>query len=184
MNQLAVILSRIFEPMIVLSVLLILATVQAKTDGLFLLFAFIVIILPIALLRFWFVRARGLDWDIKDRKKRIAPLSVFLLFVFVDLMLVRLWQNTLLTDLFTLFLMWGFGYLAITLVWKISGHTSVLMLAALLILDWYGLGMWPILFVVPLVAWARIVTKNHSLGQAIGGIVYSTVLHEVWKGVF
>lgn len=182
------VISLIFEPMTVLSLLVVAGTFHAGLDAqgivLFLLFALVVIIIPIVAMRFWFVRAQGLDWDIKDRKKRILPLAILFLFIVVDVILVHFWNNPFLTRMFVLFLVWTIGYFAITLFWKISGHTGLITLAFLLLLEWYGWQLWPILFAIPLVAWARVVTKNHTLGQAIGGIVYSSLLHEVWKSVF
>lgn len=181
MKTLSTVISRVFEPMIVLSALLVVAAIKEKIDWRFLLFALVFMVLPVVAMRVWFVRSRGLDWDIRDRSKRIAPLAVLVLIVTLDVSLVSWWHNEFLTRLFLLFLAWTAGYFVITLIWKISGHTSVTTLASLLMVQWYG--WWPILLTIPLVAWARIVEKNHTIGQAVGGIVYSWVLHEIWKSV-
>ena len=183
--NIAKVISLIFEPIIVLSLLVAAGTFHAGLDAqgivLFLLFALVVMIIPIVAMRFWFVRVQGLDWDIKDRKARILPLFVLFLFIVMDVFLVSLWNNTFLNHMFSLFLAWTVGYLAITLFWKISGHTSVITLASLLVIDWYGWKLTPLFAAIAIVTWARVAGKYHTLSQAVGGIVYSTLLHEIWK---
>ena len=187
MKHLARIISRIFEPLVILPIILVFAGVRAGlTEGSLLSFLTIMaalFIVPVIVFRVWLVARFHLDWDISNRKKRIGPLIVLLLFLFGALILVNQWHNVLLTDMFVQFFLWLVGFLVITLFWKISGHTGVITLAFLLLLEWYGWQMWPILLAISLVTWARVVGKNHTLGQAIGGIVYSSLLHEIWKSI-
>ena len=67
------------------------------------------------------------------------------------------------------------------MVWKISGHASVAALATGLIIQWFGWYWWPILLIVPLVAWARVVRRDHTVGQVIAGAVYSWGLIQLVK---
>lgn len=185
MKKLAPIVSRIFEPMIVFSGLLVAGALHAGLGGTtlvgFLATVFVSMILPAAALRFFLFRAYRIDWDIRERSKRIVPLLLLLGLSVINFWIVQRWNNSLLTDMFLLFLFWMAGFFAITLFWKMSGHTGVITLASLLLLEWYGWQVWPVMFTIPAVAWARVVGKNHTIGQAVGGIVYSTLLHEIWK---
>ncbi len=185
MKKLALIVSRIFEPMIVFSGLLVAGALRANLRGTtlvrFLATVFVSMILPAAALRFFLFRAYRIDWDIRERSKRIVPLFLLLGLSVINFWIVQRWNNSLLTDMFLLFLFWMAGFFAITLFWKISGHTSIATLACGLLLNWYGWQYWPILLIIPTVVWARVVGKNHTLSQAVGGIVYSTLLHEIWK---
>lgn len=138
-------------------------------------------IAPIVVFRLWLAARFHLDWDISNRKKRIVPLIVLILFLFGALTLVNQWHNVLLTNMFVLFFLWLVGFLVITLFWKMSGHTGVITLASLLVIDWYGWELIPLFGAIAIVTWARVAGKNHTIGQAVGGIVYSTLLHEIWK---
>ncbi|OGG29833.1 hypothetical protein A2971_03490 [Candidatus Gottesmanbacteria bacterium RIFCSPLOWO2_01_FULL_46_21] len=183
MTRLAHLVSKIFEPMIVLSALIVVGTIHEGLSVQFLFFVFFVMIVPALILRIWYVKKKGIDWDIRDRKKRILPLFILLLLTTIDVLLVRFWHNAFLTDVFVLFFVWSVGYFLITLVWKISGHTSVITLASLLFITWYGGSVWPILLTIPAVVWARVVGKNHTLSQAIGGTLYSFGVYEIWQSI-
>lgn len=176
-------ISRLFDPLVVLSFLTVAAAGRSGMAGealvKFLSVFFIAMILPpVALLSWALVTGRVGDWDVSNRPQRVKALAVFFVMILVDLLLVKIFGNAELVKLFLLFLIWFLGFFAITLFWKISGHVSSNALATELFIYWYGLGWWPILLIVPLVAWARVVTKNHTLGQVIVGAVYS------WSLVF
>lgn len=79
---------------------------------------------------------------------------------------------------------WLFGFLLISLLFKISGHAGSITLATGLLMSWYGFAWWPILLLIPLVGWSRVVTKNHTVAQVVIGIAYSFILliaYEIWR---
>ena len=110
MKKLALIVSRIFEPMIVFSGLLVAGALRANLRGTtlvrFLATVFVSMILPAAALRFFLFRAYRIDWDIRERSKRIVPLFLLLGLSVINFWIVQRWNNSLLTDMFLLFLLW------------------------------------------------------------------------------
>jgi membrane-associated phospholipid phosphatase len=59
--------------------------------------------------------------------------------------------------------------LLITLRWKISGHSIAIASLAILVIHVMGQNFLPALLAIPLVAWARIRIRRHTLAQTIAG---------------
>jgi len=59
--------------------------------------------------------------------------------------------------------------LVITTKWKISGHSTGIASFAILVWSLYGAVAFPVLLTIPLVAWARLRLKRHTLLQTIAG---------------
>ena len=176
----ATIVSRLFEPIVVLPIVSLLG---AKHYGLtgpdftrFLIFLAAIIMIPLGLFRWWLYHHKDVTWDVPDRRKRIVPLMLLLVFLIVNNVAVGAWQNAGLNRLFLLFLVWTFGFLLITSKWKISGHAGINALATGLVIAWYGWRLWPILAIVPLVSWARVVRRDHTEAQVVGGAFYSWII--------
>lgn len=172
---LAQIISRLFEPMIVLFVLMITAAIRTGSSGWFV--AYITVFFSVVWsVRFWMVRRWKLDWDISERHKRIRPLIIILGIVFFNVFVMRSWHNRELTNLFYLFAVWLFGFFLITLKYKISGHVGVITVA--------GLYWNPLLLFVPLVAWSRVALKRHTPKEVTLGFMYSFFIYEIWQSIF
>ena len=60
---------------------------------------------------------------------------------------------------------------AITLRWKISVHTTSAAGVMLLILRVFGPTAAPLAISIPLIAWSRVKLRQHTLGQAVAGVV-------------
>lgn len=172
----ATIISRVFEPLVSMTFALILIPLQAGLSFWEILLWLTVFVVPPTLLRLWAKKVYGLDWDIKDRERRIIPLLTLLVLVVIDIVILLWFGPIALFELFILFLVWVFGFTIITLLTKISGHTSGNALATGLIISRFGWQWWPVLLIVPLVAWARVVNKNHTIPQVILGGLYSWIL--------
>ena len=136
-------------------------------------FVFGMVLPPTALL-WWAVKSKRVrDWDVSDRKQRIPVLLVTLLFLSIDLLLIRFVGNAALESLLVVFIIWFVGFFAITLRWKISGHVGITTVGSVLLVLWFGASWWPIFLTIPLVAWSRIAMGKHTLNEVIGGLVYS-----------
>lgn len=172
-------ISTLFEPMIVLFVLAVLGGIRAGLAGIDLI-SYIAYLLAMTgatwYLRVRFMRSLRTNWDVSDRVKRVRLLVLLLAFFFLVFLSILLWKNYLLTQVFGLFLVWLIGFFLITLRIKISGHMGLLTLALGMILGWYGIAWLPIVLVLPLVAWSRLVLKRHTMREVIGGVCYSIVL--------
>lgn len=160
--MLATLISRIFDPFIMLAVVCILLfwsspnliSALALTIGLpFLLF--------VAAWRFRIIS----NWDVTDRKERPKLLwSMLLLEVLASVLL----GTSVLIPFIALFI----GFAIITHFWKISGHMMAVALAAGMIIQRFGWGAWPVIICVPIVLWARVAGKYHTVAQAIAGTIY------------
>jgi membrane-associated phospholipid phosphatase len=64
--------------------------------------------------------------------------------------------------------------LVITTKWKISGHSTGIASFAILVWSLYGVAALPVLLTIPLVAWARLRLKRHTLLQTIAGAAMGT----------
>lgn len=176
MELLATVISRIFEPAILFGIIFIIGAMRVGV-GMVPSFVWLCILLGPTLAYRFRVKAREhLDWDIKDRKRRIKPLASLLMFLGIATGAAWIIDPRLL-PIFSLFFLWAIGFFAVTALWtKISGHTATAAVATGFLISWYGWSWWPILLIVPFVGWARVVTKNHTVGQVIAGAFYSWIL--------
>lgn len=171
-------ISRIFEPVVVFSVLILVALTRSGLEGFayyrFIGIFFLLMVLPPMSFLIWAVKTKKVsNWDIGDRKQRAYALKIFLGFQIFNILLTWLYGNEYMMRLITFFFLWFLGFYLITLFWKISGHSGVATLGAILLISWYGWAWWPLLIVLPQVCWARIVRKDHTIGQVVGGVIYS-----------
>lgn len=179
MNSFALFISTLFEPMLVLCFVALVAgwqhglreTSLAWYSVYFVIFSFV-----IAGVRFLLSRRAKTNWDISDRKKRVMPLLILTAIFAGNLWFISRFVSRELLSFHALWFVWIVGFSLLTLKWKISGHLSVLTLAAMY---W-----WPLLIAVPLVSWSRVTLKRHTLVEVIGGIMYSLVLYEAWLRIF
>jgi membrane-associated phospholipid phosphatase len=184
--NLATIISRIFDPIVVFSIAIIAVAVQSGMSGgslfYFLTTFVLLVIVPPATLLFWAVKTKRVtDVDVSNRAQRVRVLLVFGLFLFIDYFVIKSFGNIALETLFVLFILWFLGFFIITLFWKISGHLAGLTFVLGLLIEWQGSMMLPLFFLIPLVAWARVVTKNHTIMQVIAGVLYSLFMLYLFK---
>ncbi len=180
MNLIATIISRLFEPFVMFSVVTITAAMHsglaASSIPFFVGLLVLMIGIPVALLT-WAIRTKRVDnWDVSIREQRIVPMIILLALTCVYLFVVSRFGNSQLTNLFVLYFVWLVGFFLVTLKWKISGHTSANALATGLLVHMFGWSLWPILLIIPLVAWARVVRRDHTIAQVVVGAVYSWIL--------
>lgn len=167
----ALVVSRILDPMWVIP-----AVTLVKTAPLGFLFSLILMLLMLGIpfiLRFHF---RKHDWDIKKRKDRPQIIAVLLLLGCITMIFSLIFGNTEMTTLLLFYEVWLLGFLCISLFYKISGHVGGMALGTGLLLSWYGIAWWPMLLLIPIVGWARVITKNHTIAQVIVGGLYSWIL--------
>lgn len=180
-HTIATLISRIFDPFVTVGLVSTIAVFISGLNGLPLFFYLVVIVFGtialLATLLHWAIRRGHLsNWDLTDRKQRFIPLAVALVVLTLNLIASRFFINDFLVNLFALYISWMIGFFLITLFWKISGHAAGTTLAAGLIIHWFGWSSWPVLLAIPLVGWARVVRKDHSVYQVVAGSFYSVVI--------
>ena len=176
--NIAYLISRVFGPTVVLIALTVIAGLRSGLPGADLMWFYVTlfgfILLPVLCVRVWFIKTKRVsDWDISNRRERIVPLIILLGFDILFYCIVLQFHNQVLSSLFLLFVAWMIGFFFITVFWKISGHASIITLAIMILVAWYGKNWWPLFLLIPVVSWSRVVLKHHTLAQVIAGVVYS-----------
>lgn len=189
-RDLAKILSTIFNPFLTalaLFVILSHATARDTVDFWQLLFVstFFTSIGPMLYVFWLYATDRISDLDMSVRTERETVFTTFVVFYLIGagaLWLVHAPRVLVATML---------GYFAATLVvgyitryWKISTHalgiTAPLVALSLL----YGRQPLPFLVLIPMVCWARVYLKAHTLAQVVGGAVLGGVSTTLFFYIF
>lgn len=179
-------ISRLLDPMWVMGGVTIAGAYRygLRDAGLwrFALIVVLVMVLPQLILRLFFSRRhQSSGWDIKMLKHRPLVIGVLLLFGIGNIYLAWAFGNPEIATLFVFYELWLLGFFLISLIWKMSGHAGGIALTSGLIVFWYGWAWWPVLLLVPLMGWARVVTKDHTIGQVVAGAAYSLGLIQLGK---
>lgn len=165
-RKVATIISRIFDPFITLGVLFVLAF---YTTPIFIPAFLLMIVLPFFLFLIALKTNVVSNWDVSDRSERPKILWSLVIIEIVSSLLLR---TTIAIPILAVL----FGFAVITQFWKMSGHVVSAALTTGFIIARFGIVWWPVLLVVPVIGWARIVTKNHTTAQVIAGAIYSFIL--------
>ena len=167
-QSIATIISRVFDPFIMLAVVIVVLLSHTRVF----IPAFIsIVIIPFALFFIAWKTKLVSDWDITDRSQRPMLFWSLTAIEIINIVVFRLWFLIPMIIAFAVFSL-------ITHFWKISGHAFANALATGILISRFGWHWWPVLFIVPLVVWSRVVRKNHTLPQVIAGALFA------WTVVF
>lgn len=181
-TRMATWISHIFcPPLVGLATLLLIGGMVASPAGWLWVAVFCLATLALPTLYiYWLVRQGQVsDFHVPIQSERIRPLSFTLLTAIVAGLLAWWWAAP---DLLRIIGFVNIGQalalLIITLRWKISLHC--LAVAELVTLCLYLMGMQALalLLFVPLVAWARVYLRRHTLGQTVAGTAMGALL--IW----
>jgi membrane-associated phospholipid phosphatase len=179
------VVSRVLDPPILLSILTMIGVFKSDISqkG----FVVLGILLPLfsgvpLVFFFWLLKTRRIhDIDISNRKERIGPLLGLLVLFLIDIIVISFFDNPFLLHMFFLYFFWTLGFFLITLFWKISGHTGVLTLAGGMLVQWFGSFVLALFPLILLVAWARVVRKDHTPLQVFAGALYSLIILAIFS---
>jgi membrane-associated phospholipid phosphatase len=123
-----------------------------------------------------FVKHKGKDWDIHNRKERLPLFGLVVVCHGMGVLVAYLLSRHPLAEL--LLGLWGLAliYALITVVYKISVHAGVNATLAAMVFLFVDHTLWWIWLLPPLVAWARVRDKQHGWAQ----VVIGTALAPVW----
>ncbi len=174
----ATIISRIFDPFLVMLVVTLIAirfsTLTPTAQIIFFLAVMVLMIgLPAGLVVFFIKKKWITDWDMSERSERPRALLALFTIETVSMFVLGRAADSSLFFYFLLFISWMVGFIVITYFWKISGHSGISALATGYVVMKFGMAWWPLLFIVALVSWSRVVRKNHTVAQVIAGALYS-----------
>ncbi len=185
-KRIATVVSWIFEPITMFFCLFVLTFIRGNVTGVFIwiVSAALLIGVPLALILIALRKKIVSNWDVSERRQRPKVLVVLLAWEAANVFILRVLvpSGVLTTFLFLLTVLVGFTL--ITLRWKISGHALAAALASGMIVSWYGWRWWPLLSIVPLVGWARVVRRDHTVGQVVAGAAYPWILIGIFTKFF
>ncbi len=143
-----------------------------KTLPSFLISIFFLALIPYMLILCLYKCGKICDLHMPKRKERIIPL------IFINLIAVSgfflLWlvpATPLLKTVYTIYITGLITLSIISLLWKISFHTSYVTIFAIVFITVYGKWGLFALLLIPVMIWARTELKRHTIAQAAGGVV-------------
>ena len=164
--MIATIISRVYDPFLMLAIVFFVRLwgkpefVPAITG---------MVLFPFLLYLFaWKIKLIS-NWDMNNRSERPRILWTLVVVEIICFLRFQLWS--MLPILLAMI-----GFTVITQFWKMSGHAMSAALATGSIVLRFGWNYWPVLLIVPLVSWSRVVRKNHTIAQVIAGALYSWFL--------
>lgn len=179
MNSFALFFSSLFEPMVVIFLLALFGGRQGGLTGaswIVYVVSLLIFVGLVVMMRLFFQRKDKTNWDVSNHKKRFVPLVFLIIFFGIQYVVVSNFDIPVLSSLFLLLFLWGIGFFLMTLTIKVSGHLSILTLAVLQMVSWYGLSMLPLFLLIPLLSWSRLYLKRHTGIEVLAGILYSSIL--------
>ncbi len=174
-------MSRIFEPVLLFSVLFVLILLRASLTFYEVLLVsgivFIGVLFPTFGLLVYALRTKKIsNWDISNRKERVKALCIFLLFLLCGAIGIACVGRMIVTNFFVLITIMYFLFFLITLWFKISGHMTMATLFVGTLIVWFGGFTWLLVFALPVLAWSRVVLKRHTRLQVITGIIFGACI--------
>ncbi len=135
-------------------------------------------ILPVSLAIIYLVRNGKLDTIFTNvRSQRTKIYLVAGLFAIVGFIILSyLKAPPILAAGFVAGLSTALIFMLINLWWKISLHTAFVAASATVLVMLYGWAATVTVVLVPIIAWARIELKHHSLAQAASGAVLAALI--------
>ncbi len=145
----------------------------------------LIVVPPLAYL-FWLVRNGTIsDIYMPERKSRIRPLSISIIWLLICLGLMWYWAAPPLVGVFVITALALVAILSfVTLFWKISFHGATISAAATVTVMVIGSYALPVMLLVPLVGWARVRLERHTprqviFGSLVGALIASIVVYGV-----
>ncbi|MFZ2201781.1 MAG: hypothetical protein WAV56_00095 [Microgenomates group bacterium] len=183
-NRLAWIVSRLFDPVIEIPLLIASVIFMAVANGLrfrFLIFLlFTDAVLPAVYMLWGLATKRISDWDMTRRQER-SGLYFFTIFCHLfGVVLAYLLGKILLAKI--LFIFWSLAvvFALITVVWKISVHAGVNAAALAFFNHYYGWSRyWWLVPILVVVLWARVAIKKHTWTQVTAGAILAVAWVEL-----
>jgi len=183
----AQVVSRVFDPILLVPGMFVVAVTWALNNGerwrFLTMLVFWDAMLPGVVLYWWIRRGKVLSgWDLKDRKERI-PLFMFVIAAHLGGVVgAYMLDKHPLAEFLLVFWLLALVYGVVTVWWKISIHTGVMSALVMFLVLTQGKEYAWLFALVLLVVWARVVGRYHRLSQAVaGGMVPVVVMPVVFR---
>lgn len=179
-RKLAWAISRVFDPVIEIPILLAGSVYYALSNGLrwrFLVMLLVVdALLPALYMVYGLMKGKIKDWDITRREERMG---LYFFTIFAHLFGVVAAYAVGKTDLFEILLVfWTMAvvFAVVTLFWKISVHAGTNAAVVAFFNHYYGWDrFWWLVLVLIVVLWSRVEIKKHTWAQVLVGATLALV---------
>lgn len=180
-NTIARIISYVLDPSVMwpLFVVLLLFKTGIDHDALLMLIApvfFLEAMTPVLLVVVMRKMGKVSDWEMTDMAERRLIFVLIVLGHLVSLILLMIWGSELAWQI--RLIVWVIQVMgtALTYTWKISVHMACFTMIAILLLLLFGIQMWPVLVLIPMLAWSRVVRKKHTVAQVVAGTLLTALV--------
>lgn len=179
-RKLAWAVSRVFDPVVEIPILLAGSVYYALSNGLrwrFLVMLLVVdALLPALYMVYGLMKGKIKDWDITKREERMG---LYFFTIFAHLFGVVAAYAVGKTDLFEILLVfWTMAvvFAVVTLFWKISVHAGTNAAVVAFFNHYYGWDrFWWLVLVLIVVLWSRVEIKKHTWAQVLVGATLALV---------
>lgn len=179
-RRLAWAVSRVFDPVVEIPILLAGSVYYALSNGLrwrFLVMLLVVdALLPALYMVYGLMKGKIKDWDITKREERMG---LYFFTIFAHLFGVVAAYAVGKTDLFEILLVfWTMAvvFAVVTLFWKISVHAGTNAAVVAFFNHYYGWDrFWWLVLVLIVVLWSRVEIKKHTWAQVLVGATLALV---------
>jgi membrane-associated phospholipid phosphatase len=180
-DRLARILSYIFDGTFIsipIFIIICLLTIQNTIQAMGWAFLCILfgVIIPYIYVLILFRRKRIFDMHIPNKKNRMKPLIISFLSYSAGLVVMYILKAPLiLKSIFTISVISSVIFMLVTNFWKISLHTSWITFVVITFYILFGIWMLLLTPLVPIVGWARVKIRRHTITQVVLGAGVSCV---------
>jgi membrane-associated phospholipid phosphatase len=186
-NRVARLLTEVFQPPVTVGLLLLLSpAVEPGFPGTVWFGAVAVLfvcVLPLAVVVLLVRLGKVTDHHVSDRKQRAPVLAMAVLSLLAGLGLLTAISAPRSVIVMVLAIVSGVVVLAvISLFWKISGHAGAVALSTAIAVLVLGPPWIPLLLLIPVVGWSRVVLRAHTVAQVVAGaLVGGGVTTALWS---
>jgi len=184
LSKFAWVVSRVFDPIVVVPVILLSAVWFALTNGLRFRFLIFVLVVDLMLPASYFIAGLKLkwmkDWDATDRRDRVGLFFFTVVVHAITVVYAFALGKAEIGLILLVFWILAVIFAVITLFWKISVHGGVMATALAFFAHFWGWGkVWWLAVVLVLVLWARVENRKHNWLQVFAGAFLALVWVEV-----
>lgn len=116
------------------------------------------------------------SWELQNKKERYPFMAVTFTASLILLFFINSFGNKLIQDLYLILLTVLALIYFISIFWKISLHVALNMFSAIIINFLFNWSLPVLYLVVPLIFWARLFLKRHTILQLLAGLTISFLI--------
>lgn len=186
-------ISRLFDPPVLGLVILLVAigkSPMTTTETIYWVTAVMTMNGLIPFLFYVYFTKKGIVFDETLDHREVHRQRVWIFMVFLVVVALEFFVLAFTKQYQPLMLVFTGGFFAIALglfityFWKISLHSALTTFFVMMLVGIFGLKVWPIVFFIPLVIWARLIMKRHTMSQLFAGSILALVITIVTFSIY